>query len=99
LSLARQAWPIGAALAASSFESTTLCVRAPGTSKGTYVRLRLSGLQIHSAQQILEAHVVNRADIGMIQSGSSLSFASKSFQSLVVFRKLLRQELEVSSAL
>ena len=39
-------------------------------------------------------NVVNRADVGVIQSGSGLGFASKAFQRLVVFRKFLGQELE-----
>ena len=43
-------------------------------------------------------HVVNRADIGMIQSGGRACFPSKSFERLAIRGKIFRQEFQRNEA-
>ena len=61
---------------------------------------RLPFQQFHGNEGLAVAffNVVNRADVGMIQSGRGTSFALESFQGLVVFRKFLRQEFQSDEA-
>src|SRR5437660_12581418 len=45
------------------------------------------------------ANLVNRADVGMVQSGGGLGLASKTLQSLDVLCKFLRQEFQGNKTL
>jgi hypothetical protein len=44
------------------------------------------------------ANVVDSADVGMIQRGRRLGFASKPFERLAVLREIFRKELEGNEA-